>query len=59
MASSRIKSDLIRDKLLDQEEISQILDRTSKKMFAMKIPDMEYLVLNTFEDLKKKYFFQP
>jgi hypothetical protein len=25
----------------------------------MKVPDMEYLILNTFDDIKENYFFQP
>lgn len=59
MASCRLRKDIIQKNLLNQDEVYAILSNTSKKMFSMKIPDMSYLVLNTFEMLKKQYFFQP
>ena len=59
VASSRIRKEMIKENIFDKNEIYSILERTTKKMFAMKVPDMQYLLLNTFEDLQKNYFFQP
>ena len=51
MASSRINKEIIQKNMFNKDEVYSILERTTKKMFAMKVPDMQYILLNTFEDL--------
>lgn len=49
--SSMIRQEIIEKQLLDRYEISKILSETIDFYLGMRIPDLEYIALNSFEDL--------
>lgn len=43
----------------DRHEAYTILKQSLDTMMIMRIPDLEYVALNSFADLKRKDFFRP
>lgn len=43
--------------LFDRSEASQILANTINLLLGMRQPDLQYIILNSFEDIKEKCFF--
>jgi len=52
-----MKQNIIDKKVFDQREIYSIMMQELEILLEMRCPDLEYLVLNSFENLVKKDFF--
>jgi hypothetical protein len=55
--SSQMRKNIIIKNLFDRSEAYIILERSLDLMLTMRCPDLEFLVLNSFEDLKNLDFF--
>ena len=56
--SSQLRHTLIKNKTLTNQEAYYVLSKSCDHVMGMRIPDLKYIVMNNFEDLKKKDFFQ-
>jgi hypothetical protein len=56
--STTFRKNVILKNLFSRSEAYSILARSLDLMLSLRIPDIEYLILNTFEDLKNQDFFQ-
>lgn len=56
--STVLRKNVITRNIFDKYEIEKILSKSIEISLGMRIPDLEYLILNRFEDLAKKSFFQ-
>jgi hypothetical protein len=52
-----MKKNIIMNNLFDRSEAYIILQRSLDLMIIMRVPDLEFLVLNSFDDLKNLDFF--
>ena len=50
--SACLRSKLVKERVFENHEAYMVLRRASDKMLGMKLPDMNYIIMNTFEDLK-------
>jgi hypothetical protein len=50
--SVRLRKILIQSKTFTNQEALFILENTQKKILGMRIPDLDYVIMNRFEDLK-------
>ena len=57
IVSTRFKKQIVRSNLLENIEKIQILKQMNQMLSCMRIPDMKFILLNSFDDLKKKCFF--
>jgi hypothetical protein len=57
--SAVLRTRIIARNVFDNYEIERILSKAIEISLGMRIPDLQYLVLNRFEDLMKESFFQP
>ena len=55
--SARLNEELIRKEVFNLHEILAILSWAIDLQNLMKEPNLEYIILNTFEALKRKEFF--
>lgn len=54
-----LSSDLIKlNDILDNSEALYILETLSKKVMNQRLPDINFIVMNNFEQLKMNFFFQ-
>lgn len=56
--SMSLTPSLIKQNLLDNTEALYILETLSKKIMNMRLPDINFIVMNNFEQLKMNFFFQ-
>ena len=52
-----MRDDILKRNVFDQQETYQILSRAQEIAIEMKRPNLQYLLLNTFETHKTKDFF--
>lgn len=57
--SVKINEDAIQMNLLDQQESFKILRTMQEILLAMRKPDLEYVLLNSFDSLLQLDFFTP
>ena len=57
--STMLRRNLILKNTLNRSEAYSVLKRALDIMLSMRIPDLEYLVLNSFDELKRTDFFRP
>lgn len=58
VVSARLRKNIVEMDLFDRSEASQILANTINLLLGMRQPDLQYIILNSFEDIKEKCFFQ-
>lgn len=59
VVAARINEDVVQKNILDQQESFKILRTMQEILLSMRKPDLEYVLLNSFESLSKKDFFTP
>lgn len=59
VVAAKINHDVIEKNILDQQESFKILRTMQEILLAMRKPDLEYVLLNSFDSLLKKDFFTP
>lgn len=57
--STMLRRRLILKNALNRSEAYSVLKWALDTMMSMRIPDLEYLALNSFEELKRTDFFRP
>ena len=57
VVSTQMRKNIIIKNLFDRSEAYIILQRSLDLMITMRVPDLEFLVLNSFDDLKNIEFF--
>lgn len=57
VVSTQMRKNIIIKNLFDRSEAYIILQRSLDLMITMRVPDLEFLVLNSFDDLKNLDFF--
>jgi hypothetical protein len=57
VVSARLRKNIVEMDLFDRSEASQILANTINLLLGMRQPDLQYIILNSFEDIKEKCFF--
>lgn len=57
MISSKLAPSVIQNRLFTNDEIQVILRKAQERCLVMKIPNMEYVIMNTWDNLKHKDFF--
>lgn len=57
--STMLRRRLILKNVLNRSEAYSVLKWSLDTMMSMRIPDLEYLALNSFEELKRTDFFRP
>ena len=56
--STVLRREIITKKIFDNYEVEKILYKAIELTLGMRIPDLEFIVLNRFEDHVKKCYFQ-
>ena len=59
VVAARINEEVVQKNILDQQESFKILRTMQEILLSMRKPDLEYVLLNSFESLSKKDFFTP
>lgn len=59
VVSAKISDPVIQKNLIDQQESFKILRLMQELLLAMRKPDLEYVLLNSFSSLLLKDFFTP
>ena len=57
VVSTQMRKNIIIKNLFDRSEAYIILQRSLDLMITMRVPDLEFLSLNSFDDLKNIEFF--
>ena len=58
VVSSLLRKDICLRNVFDRYEIDKLLSKAIQIVLGMRIPDLKFLVLNSFHDLLKQSFFQ-
>lgn len=56
--SVHLRQSVILHQLFENQEALFLLEKATNKILSMRMPDLEYIVMNTFEDIKRNDFFQ-
>ena len=56
--SSRIKSSILKQQILDQNEVVQVLNHSIGLLYQIQIADLKYMVMNSFQNHNQKDFFK-
>lgn len=59
VVSTLLRKKIIAKRVFDRYESEQLLAKSIQSMLGMRIPDLKYLILNTFDDMSRQGFFQP
>ena len=52
-----LRKNLIQKQIFNRSQAYEVVTLCQQLMMRMKIPDLEYLVLNSYDDIRKKDFF--
>jgi len=55
--STVLREKFIENKVFENHEAFLVLRKAADKVLGMKVPTLQYVCLNSFEDLKNKDFF--
>jgi hypothetical protein len=58
VGSCLLRSEFIKNSTLEIDEADFLLSYFIRKVFSMRLYKLDYLLLNTFEDLKSQIYFR-
>ena len=58
VVSTLLRKKIIQSQTFDRYEAEQLLSKAILTVLRMRIPDLKFLILNTFADMSKQGFFQ-
>ena len=59
VTSCMLRNHFIKTRKFTRDEAFYVLQQAMKNILTMRICTLEFLVLNTFDDMRKDSFFQP
>jgi hypothetical protein len=57
VVSAILRKNIIKKEVFNRYEAEKLLAKAIQTILGMRIPDLKFLILNTFEDMSKQGFF--